>query len=208
MTDEVLVDRIAGKVLERLGRPWVEVEASGRHIHVSRAAADILLGPGVPLTPVADLSQPGQFVCQERLRVVGPKGEFGAVVILGPERPETQVEVSATDALALGLKAPLRLSGDLSGTPGLRLVGPAGQVVLDKGVMVARRHIHMHPDFARRHGLADRQIVSVRVWGERGLTFDQVVIRVSPQFATFMHIDYDEANACGFAKGLVGCIIP
>jgi propanediol utilization protein len=161
----------------------------------------------VPLTPVADLSQPGQFVCKERIGVVGPKGEFPAVVILGPERAETQVEISATDALTLGVKPPERLSGSLAGTPGIRLVGPKGSVEVDHGVMVAQRHIHMHPDFARQHGLVDRQVVSVKVWGERAVTFDNVVLRVSPDFATYMHIDYDEANACGFRKGMLGSLI-
>jgi propanediol utilization protein len=140
--------------------------------------------------------------------VVGPKGEFGAVVILGPERAETQVEISATDALMLGVKPPVRLSGDLAGTPGIRLVGPAGTVELDHGVMVALRHIHMHPDFAARYGLHDRQVVSVRLEGEREVTFGNTVLRVSPNFATYMHIDYDEANACGFKKGMTGTIIP
>ncbi|MDR1825459.1 MAG: phosphate propanoyltransferase [Bifidobacteriaceae bacterium] len=202
-----VVDRVVQRVLQTLSRPMVELEASGRHVHVSRAAADALFGVGVPLTPVADLSQPGQFVCKERIGVVGPKGEFPAVVILGPERSETQVEISATDALALGVKPPVRLSGSLAGTPGIRLVGPKGAVDVDHGVMIAKRHIHMHPDFAQKHGLMDRQVVSVKVWGERAVTFDNVVLRVSPQFATYMHIDYDEANACGFHKGMLGSLI-
>ncbi|MDR1266416.1 MAG: phosphate propanoyltransferase [Propionibacteriaceae bacterium] len=202
-----LVDRVVDKVVELLRRPWVEVEASGRHVHVCRATADRLFGVGAALEPVADLSQPGQFVSRQRIQLIGPKGQFSAVVILGPERSKTQVEISATDALTLGIEAPVRLSGDLAGTPGVVLVGPAGRVELDGGVIIARRHIHMRPDFARRHGLADRQAVSVRVWGERGLTFDQVIVRVSPDFATFMHIDYDEANACGFRPRMTGCVL-
>ena len=189
------------------GTPEIVVEASGRHIHVSRDVADRLLGVGVPLTRVSDLSQPGQFVCAERVAVTGPKGEFGAVVILGPERGETQVELSVSDARTLGVAPVVRLSGDLAGTPGVTLTGPAGQVRLDHGVMVAKRHIHMHTDFAARWGFRDRQVVSVAVGGERGVTFDDVVLRVSPDFATYMHIDYDEANACGFVKGMRGTII-
>jgi propanediol utilization protein len=215
MNDEQLVAALIEKVWSKLAAssatvpevPVVQLEASGRHVHVTREHADILFGKGVPLTPIADLSQPGQFVCAERIGVVGPKGEFGAVVILGPERAETQVEISATDALSLGVKPPVRLSGDLADTPGIKLVGPAGEVELDHGVMIALRHIHMHPDFANKYGLHDRQVVSVRLEGERAVTFGNTVLRVSPQFATYMHIDYDEANACGFKKGMTGTII-
>ncbi len=202
-----MADAAYQDVMLRLGKPLVELEASGRHLHLSRADADRLLGPGVPLTPVRPLSQPGQFTCAERIRVVGPKGEFPALGIIGPERRESQVELSATDALTLGVRPPVRLSGDLAGTPGITLVGPAGEVTLDHGVIVALRHIHVHPDFAREHGLRDRQVVSVRVWSGRGVTFDNVVVRLSDDFATYMHIDYDEANACGFRKGMLGTIL-
>lgn len=208
--DQRIVDQMVDLVWAKIAatnQPMVEVEASGRHVHVSRAVADILLGPGVALTRVADLSQPGQFVCAERIGVIGPKGEFPAVVILGPERAETQVELSMTDAKSLGLKPVLRLSGDLAATPGVTLKGPAGQVDIDHGVMVAQRHIHMHPSFAAKWGLRDRQVVSTEVGGPRGVRFDQVILRVSPDFATYMHIDYDEANACGFAKGMKATII-
>jgi len=194
-------------ILFRLDRPFVQLEASGRHLHLSRADADRLLGPGVALTPVHDLSQPGQFTCAQRIKVVGPAGEFDAMTIIGPERVQSQVEISETDALTLGIKAPVRLSGDLAGTPGVTLIGPAGQVTIDSGVMVAKRHIHMDPAYGERFGIRDRQVVSVRVWGERGTTFSNVPVRLSPDFATYMHIDYDEANACGFHKGMIGTII-
>lgn len=210
MNDQQVVDQLVELVWQKITQsalPTVPVEASGRHVHVSRAVADQLLGVGVPLTHVSDLSQPGQFVCGERIGVIGPKGAFEAVVILGPERAETQVEVSVTDARTLGVAPMLRLSGDLAGTPGIKLIGPAGEVSVDHGVMVAQRHIHMHPDFAARFGLRNHQIVSAEVSGDRGLRFDQVALRVSPDFATFMHIDYDEANACGFAKGMKATII-
>jgi len=200
-------DAVWADVQFRLERPWVELEASGRHLHLSRADADALLGPGVPLTPVHNLSQPGQYTCAERIRVIGPKGEFPAFGIIGPERVQSQVELSATDALALGVKPPVRLSGDGIGTPGVTLIGPAGRVDLKSGVMIAKRHIHMRPDFGDRFGIKDRQIVSVRVWGVRGVTFNNVAVRLSPDFDTYMHIDYDEANACGFYKGMIGTII-
>jgi len=206
MSNEIY-DRVWADVDVRLHNPIVELEASGRHLHLSRADADRLLGPGVRLTPVRNLSQPGQFTCAERIRVIGPKGEFPALGIIGPERVQSQVELSATDALVLGVAPPVRLSGDLAGTPGITLVGPAGRVELDEGVMIAKRHIHMDPDFGQRHQIRDHQVVSVRVWGARGMTFNNVVVRLSPDFATYMHIDYDEANACGFRPGMVGTII-
>lgn len=205
--DQARLDRIVEKVLERLGQPRIQLEASGRHVHLTREAVDDLFGKGYQLTRVSDLSQPGQFVCKERVRARGPKGEFGNVVILGPERKETQLEISLTDALTLGIKAPVRLSGNILHTPGVRLVGPKGEVDIPQGVIVAQRHIHMTPEDAQRFGLRDGQLVSVRVNSERPVTFHGVVLRVSPQFASFMHIDYDEANACGFTKGLTGTIL-
>jgi len=207
MTIDTLVDAVWRQVSYRMRLPIVELEASGRHLHLSRADADTLLGPGVPLTPVNPLSQPGQYTCAERIRVVGPKGEFAAMGIIGPERVASQVEISATDALTLGVKPPVRLSGNLDGTPGITLVGPAGKVELTRGVMIAQRHIHMDPEFGQRHGIVNGQVVSVRVWGPRGMTFNNVPVRLSPDFATYMHIDYDEANACGFYKGMTGTII-
>ena len=201
------IDRITADVSFRLTRPMVEVEVSGHHLHVSRADADVLLGEGVRLTPVHDLSQPGQFTCAERIRVVGPKGEFPAIAIVGPERVQSQLELSVTDARVLGIDPPVRLSGDLHGSPGVTLVGPSGRVDLAEGAIIAQRHIHMDPPFADRYGFTDRQVVSVRVWSERGVTFNNVMIRLAPDFATYMHIDYDEANACGFRPGMIGTII-
>jgi len=203
----IVSDAIWDDIQFRLDRPWIELEASGRHLHLSRSDADVLLGRGVQLTPVHNLSQPGQYTCAERIRVIGPKGEFPALGIIGPERTHSQVELSETDAMTLGIKAPVKLSGDHGGTPGITLVGPAGSVNLTSGVMVAKRHIHMHPDFGARFGLVDRQVVSVRVWGVRGVTFNDVSVRMSPDFDNYMHIDYDEANSCGFYKGMIGTII-
>jgi propanediol utilization protein len=198
---------VAQRVLKLLNGPVVPIEASGRHIHLSREAVDKLFGAGYKLTKAAELSQPGQFACAERLRAKGPKGELGSVVVLGPERGETQMEISATDALTLGVRAALRLSGDTRETPGIKLVGPAGEIELEHGVIVAERHIHMATQDAARWGFVDGQTVSLRVFGERGVIFCGVPLRVSPDFATAMHIDYDEANACGFQKGMPGFIV-
>lgn len=199
-----LLERVARRVESRMSQPLVPLEASGRHVHLCRADIDALFGAGHALERRADLSQPGQFLCRERIKVSGPKGDFGSMAILGPERRESQVELSATDALALGIDAPVRLSGDIAGTPGARLAGPKGEVGLARGAIVARRHIHMEPRYAARCGARDGQIVSVYVCGGRPVTFHGVVLRVSPDFATYMHIDYDEANACGFSKGMLG----
>jgi propanediol utilization protein len=193
--------------MEMLNGPVIPIEASGRHIHLSREAVEKLFGAGYQLTKVSELSQPGQFVCAERLRAKGPKGELASVVVLGPERRDTQMEISATDALTLGVKSALRLSGDTRGTPGIKLLGPAGELELEHGVIVAERHVHMTPQDAARWGFVDGQTVSVRVFGERPVVFCGVALRVSPDFATYMHIDYDEANACGFKKGMPGFIV-
>lgn len=206
MQDQALIDRVAQKVIDRL-LPTVELEASGRHVHLTRDAVDKLFGPGYRLTKASDLSQPGQFACKERVEVVGPKRSIQNVIVLGPERPEIQVEVSSTDALLLGIPAPVRMSGDIADTPGAKLVGPAGTLEITLGVIVAMRHIHITPGDAERFGLRDKQSVDVRLQGPRGVTFHNVAVRVSPSFATYMHIDYDEANACSFQKGMRGLII-
>jgi propanediol utilization protein len=202
--DDELIGRIAERVSEIIVRPLIPLEASGRHTHLSRTDLDTLFGQGYQLTQKGALSQPGQFSCEERVRVTGAKGEFPSVIILGPERSETQVEISLTDAKILGVGAPTRLSGDTASTPGIRIAGPKGEVTTSRGVIIAKRHIHMAPRDAATYGVHDGQIVSVRVYGERGMTFHDVALRVSPKFATCMHIDYDEANACAFYKGMAG----
>ena len=186
-------------------RLFVELEASGRHVHVTKAQAHALFGHG--LTPKRPLSQPGQYLANERLTVIGPKGEFQNVAVLGPERKEAQVEVSLTDAKTLGLQPPIRQSGDVAGSPGAMLVGSMGRVDIPQGVIVAKRHIHMTPEDAARFGLKDGQVVKLQTYTARPLIFDDVVVRVSPQFATFVHLDYDEANACGFGAGDLGRIL-
>ena len=186
----------------------VLIETSARHVHVSRRVLDILFGEGYELTAKKELSQPGQYACEERVQVIGPKNSFPAVSILGPVRPETQVELSAGDARSIGVKAPIRESGDLEGSAGCKLVGPKGEVELKDGVIVAKRHIHMTPEDAEKYGLEDKQIVSVKVdTAERSLVFGDVVVRVSPKYALAMHIDTDESNAAGCTPGLEGDIL-
>ncbi|MBQ8027987.1 MAG: phosphate propanoyltransferase [Clostridia bacterium] len=186
----------------------VLVETSARHVHVSRRVLDILFGEGYELTKKKELSQPGQYACEERVAVVGPKNSFPAVSILGPVRPETQVELSAGDARSIGVKCPIRESGDLEGSASCKLVGPKGEVELKDGVIVAKRHIHMTPEDAEKYGLSDKQIVSVSVETDgRSLVFGDVVVRVSPSYALAMHIDTDESNAAGCTPNLMGDII-
>lgn len=187
-------------------RLFVELEASGRHVHVTREQAQTLFGHG--LTSKRPLSQPGQYLANERVTVVGPKGTFENVAVLGPERREAQVEISLTDGRTLGLEAPVRLSGDVSGTPGVTLIGPAGTVTLNQGVIAAQRHIHLTPEDARNFGVKDKQVVKLQTFTARPVIFQDVAVRVSPEFASYVHLDYDEANACGFAKGDLGRILP
>lgn len=187
-------------------RLFVELEASGRHVHVTKEQANILFGH--PLTPKRPLSQPGQYLANERVTVIGPKGQFENVAVLGPERKEAQVEISLTDGRTLGLEAPVRLSGDVSGTPGVTLIGPAGTVTLNQGVIAAQRHIHLTPEDARNFGVKDKQVVKLQTFTARPVIFQDVAVRVSPEFASYVHLDYDEANACGFAKGDLGRILP
>lgn len=200
-----------GSHLEQLveavvGRLFIPLEASGRHVHVTKEQARILFGHD--LTPERPLSQPGQFLAKERLSVVGPKGTFREVAVLGPARKEAQVEITFTDARVLGVTPPVRQSGDVSGSPGARLVGPCGEVNLQRGVIVAQRHIHMTPEDAHRFHVCDKQVVSLKTFTERPVVLEEVLVRVSPDFATYAHLDYDEANACGFRKGDLGRVLP
>ena len=188
-----------------IGRIFVEMEASGRHVHVTKAQAQALFGH--LLTPKRELSQPGQYLAQERVTVIGPKGRLENVAVLGPERKEGQVELSLTDTRTLGIAAPVRLSGDVADTPGAVLQGNLGQVTLRQGVIVARRHIHITPEGAENMGVRDRQVVKLQTYTNRPLIFDDVVVRVSPDFQTRVHLDYDEANACGFQNGDLGRIL-
>ena len=176
------------------------LETSARHMHLSQKDLETLFGEGYTLTNKKDLSQPGQFACEERVDVVGPKRTQSGVTILGPVRPASQVELSLTDARALGINAPVRESGDVTGTPGCKLVGPKGEVDMSEGVIVAKRHIHMTPEDAAELGVQDKEIVNVQIDGTRPLVFGNVVVRVNPTFALAMHIDTDESNAAGAGK--------
>ncbi len=184
------------------------VETSARHVHVSQEDLETLFGKGYELTKKKDLSQPGQYACEERVTVVGPKKEMAGVSILGPVRPASQVEISLTDARSLGIAAPVRESGDVAGSGACKLVGPAGEVELKEGVIAAKRHIHATPEDAEKLGVADKEIVSVKIDTDgRSLVFGDVVVRVSPKFALAMHIDTDESNAAGCGREVYGEIV-
>ncbi len=187
----------------------VLVETSARHVHVTQEVLETLFGAGYALTKKKDLSQPGQFASNERVDVVGPKKTLSGVSILGPVRPETQVELSLTDARSIGVAAPVRESGDIAGSGACKLVGPCGEVEIAEGVIAAKRHIHMTTADAAAMGLADKQIVSVKVpsGNGRALVFGDVVVRVSDKYALAMHIDTDESNAAGVAPGTMGEIL-
>jgi len=186
----------------------VLIETSARHAHLSRADLDVLFGKGAALTWKKDLSQPGQYACEERVDVVGPKKTIARVSILGPTRPVTQVEVSLTDARTLGASCPVRESGDIAGSAGCKLVGPCGEVELREGLIVAKRHIHATPEEAAAFGVSDKEMVMVKVdCGGRCLLFGDVVVRVSPSYAAAMHIDTDEANAAGVSGEVYGEIL-
>ena len=195
-------EKIAQAVADRL---FVELEASGRHVHLTREQSQTLFGH--PLTPDRPLSQPGQFLSRERVTLGGPRGEFHKVAVLGPERKEGQAEISLTDARALGVSPPIRLSGEIQGSPGILILGPQGRVQLDQGLIVAKRHIHLTPEAASRFGVRDRQVVRLQTFTTRPLIFGDVVVRVSKDFAPYAHLDLDEANACGFHKGDLGRIL-
>ena len=196
------MEQLARQVLKNI---FIELEASGRHVHVTKEQAMILFGHS--LTPKRPLSQPGQYLSNERVTVKGPKGEFTNVAVLGPERKEAQVEISLTDGRTLGLTSPVRPSGDVAGSPGAVLVGPRGTVTLQQGVIAAQRHIHITPQDAARFKVQDKQIVKLQTFTDRPIIFEDVLVRVSKDFATAAHLDYDEANACGFAAGDFGRII-
>ena len=200
--DEKALDTLCEQVLRRI---CVEMEASGRHVHVTKAQAMTLFGHD--LTPERELSQPGQFLARERVTVIGPKGKFENVAVLGPARSEGQVEVSLTDGRVLGITPPVRLSGQVKETPGITLRGERGEVTLPRGVIAAQRHIHMTPEDAARFGVQDKQVVQLETYTRRPLIFGDTVVRVSPDFQTRVHLDFDEANACGLQAGDLGRIL-
>ena len=196
------IEALAEAALRRL---FVEMEASARHVHVTREQAKILFGHD--LTPERPLSQPGQYLCKERVTVLGPKGEFRKVAVLGPARKEAQVEISLTDGRTLGIDPPVRLSGDVQGSPGAQLIGPMGVVNLPQGVIAAQRHIHLTPEDAARFGVRDKQIVKLQTFTHRPVLFEEVAVRVSKDFDSRVHLDFDEANACGYKAADLGRIL-
>lgn len=203
---DTIVDTVVSHIQEIMDQTF-EIEASGRHVHLNREAIDSLFGEGYQLHPSKYLSQPGEFASKERVSIKGPKGTINDVVILGPERKDCQVEVSLTDARSLGVNAPVQLSGNIENTPGIIVMYGSKSIVLDRGVIVAKRHIHVKDTDAQRLGVKNQEAVSVKVFSERPLKFDDVIVRVSSKFETYMHIDYDEANACGYKKGVRGLIV-
>lgn len=183
-------------------KPRIPLGISARHLHISQEHLDVLYGQGHRLTPVKDLAQPGQYACEETVDLLTEKGSFKKVRILGPVRPKTQVELALTDAMKLGLKIPVRDSGDHTGAPGLTIVGPKGEVKLDTGVIAACRHIHMTPADAAVFGVKDKEFVSVKVGDDdRCLVFGKVLVRVHDSFKLEMHLDTDEGNAAGAKNG-------
>ena len=177
----------------------VVIEGSGKHCHLTRETLDVLFGKGFELEVKKMLSQPGQFATPHKITVVGPR-KTAEISIIGPCRKADQVELSLTDATALGFSnLPIRESGVLNGSPGCKLIGPAGETEINEGVIIAKRHVHLTPEDAEKFGLVDKQIIKVKIDGERALVFDEVVARVHPEYATFMHIDYDELNGAAIS---------
>lgn len=207
MLDEAKVKAIVGEVLKAIdlqGRAkagMVPVGISNRHLHVSQADLEILFGQGYQLKVMKDLSQPNQFAAEECVMVVGKKGVFEKVRILGPARKLTQIEISLTDSYALGVPPMVRDSGDTKGTPGCIIVGPKGSVTLKEGVIVAARHLHMHTKDAEKLGLKDLDRIAIKAPGPRSIIFNNVLARVNEQYALDFHLDTDEANAAGLKNG-------
>jgi len=194
------------RALETQRQEPIPIEVSAHHVHLTQEHVEALFGAGHHLTRQGDLSQPGQYACQEQVTLVGPRGRVERVRVLGPVRKFTQVEIAMTEQFKLGIHPPIRESGDLKDTPGLTLEGPAGSVTIDKGVICAMRHIHMTPEDALRYGLRDKFTVRIRVPGDRELVFGDVRIRVDPNFRLAMHIDTDEGNAASIRTGMTGYI--
>lgn len=198
-----LSERLTNELISRM---FVEVEASARHIHLTKTDAVALFGHS--LTPVRPLSQPGQYLCRERVWLRGPKGQLSRVAVLGPERSRTQVELSMTDCITLGIRAPVRLSGDIADSPGITIGTDRDEITVNEGVIVAQRHIHLPPEEAARRNLKNGQTVKLRCMSARPVTFEDVSVRVHRDFAPYAHIDLDEANACGLKTGDLGLILP
>ena len=183
------------------------IALSNKHVHLSQADVDVLFGEGYQLTPFKPLSQPGQYACEEKVDIVGPKNTLKGIRVLGPARPETQVELAMTDARTIGIKAPVRESGKLEGTPGCKIVGPCGEIEIDHGVIVALRHVHLNDEQAAEAGVKDGEFVSIKIEGERGLIFENVLVRAGAKHEREVHLDTDEGNAAGCGPDAVCTII-
>ncbi|MBS4537848.1 phosphate propanoyltransferase [Clostridium sp. D2Q-11] len=210
--DDIMIRNIVDKVIKNLSdqsekEEYLPIEASARHVHLSKNEVEGLFGKGYRLTPKRELSQPGQFLSQERVAIIGPKGMFKNVAVLGPERKNTQVEISRTDAISLGVDAPVRESGNIKGSSSIFISANKNMIEIKEGAIVAKRHIHMPPKDAERFGLEDKQIVSVKVFSDRPVIFEDVLVRVNKDYRLNMHIDFDEANACNFKNGVKGQIL-
>ncbi|WP_420491611.1 phosphate propanoyltransferase [Neobacillus drentensis] len=203
-----VVEEVIQQLLKKDSREsTIPLAVSARHCHLSQADLETLFGKGYELTKKADLSQPGQFAANETVLIVGPRGSIEKVRILGPARSLTQVEVSRTDALKLGLKPPLRESGNIAGSAPITLVGPKGSIFKHEGLIVAQAHIHMNPEDATYFGVENGEYVRIRTEGERPISFEKVLIRVSPRYRLEMHIDTDEANAGFITSGQAGLLV-
>lgn len=201
---DALVDlliEVAKDGKKKVDSGFVPIGVSNRHVHLSQNDLESLFGSGYELTKIKDISQPGQFACKETVTIAGPKGAIEKVRVLGPTRKQSQVEILKSDCFKLGINAAMRMSGDLDGTPGITLIGPQKSLFLTQGAIVAKRHIHMLPGDARRFGVTDGQVVSLKVSGERGGILGNVVIRVTTTSALECHIDTEEANAMDLKNG-------
>ncbi len=201
------MENIINAVIDAVtGTGFVEVEVSARHVHLTKEHVQTLFGNGATLTPKRPLSQPGQFLCEERVTVIGAKGKKERVAVLGPERKDTQAELSRSDCIEIGVNAPLRESGDIVGSAPLKIEGPCGSVTVEQGAIVAQNHIHVPPQVAQKLNLSNKEVVSVKVLTQRPITFNDVVVRVDDAFSFRMHVDFDEANAAfvsGFTLGKI-----
>lgn len=185
----------------------VKIGLSNKHVHLSKEHLEILFGKGYELTPTKDLVQPGQFASEEKVDIVGPKKTLSGIRVLGPVRPETQVELAMTDARTIGIKGEIRMSGDLDGTPGCKLIGPKGEVELEKGVIVAQRHIHLNDEQAKEAGVVDKEVVAIKIEGARGGILENVVCRCGAAHERECHLDTDEGNALGCTPTSVCTIV-
>ncbi|MFX0549971.1 phosphate propanoyltransferase [Hathewaya histolytica] len=203
---EEVVKKLQGVNLKQ-DEDTILVEASGRHVHLSQEDVEYLFGKGHQLQKKKDLSQPGQYACEERVTLIGPRGMIQNVAVLGPARGKTQVELSKSDTVILGSKVPVRMSGDTKDSSPIVIATDKAVLRLEEGAIAAKRHIHITPEDAKKFNVEDKEVVKLKVEGERALIFDEVVIRVSENYSTAAHIDFDEANACGFVNGTRGRII-